>query len=152
MRIRSRDGMWTLFRLQRLSREFEAKSLALADEFFEVGLQQFLGEVFEREDARTGEMGVQPFEEVQSAEYQNWRKQKQQPAVKRGQGVPEEQLAVDYKGYGWPEVQPHRVLSGGLGWPEEEPPPHHTEGRRCQSAIHQRAQVCDHVTHHVCWA
>ncbi|KAB3664455.1 hypothetical protein GAS96_23045 [Phocaeicola vulgatus] len=45
-------------------------------------------------------MGVQPFEEVQSAEYQNWRKQKQQLAVKRGQGVPEDQLVMDYSGYG----------------------------------------------------
>lgn len=80
--------------------EFEAKSLALADEFFEVGLQGFLGEVFEREDARTGEKRVQPFEEVQSAEYRNWRQQKQQLSVKRSQGVPEEQLAVDYRGYG----------------------------------------------------
>ena len=80
--------------------EFEAKSLALSDEFFEVGLQEFLGEVFEREDARTGEMGVQPFEEVQSAEYRNWRQQKQQLAVKRSQGVPEEQLVMDYSGYG----------------------------------------------------
>lgn len=86
--------------VEEIEMEFEAKSLALADEFFEVGLQQFLGEVFEREDARTGEMGVQPFEEVQSAEYQNWRKQKQQLAVKRGQGVPEEQLVMDYSGYG----------------------------------------------------
>lgn len=83
-----------------IEKEFEAKSLALSDEFFEVGLQEFLGEVFEREDARTGEMGVQPFEEVQSAEYQNWRKQKQQLAVKRSQGVPEEQLVMDYSGYG----------------------------------------------------
>ena len=83
-----------------IEQEFEAKSLALADEFFEVGLQEFLGEVFEREDARTGEMGMQPFEEIQSAEYQNWRKQKQQLAVKRGQGVPEEQLVMDYSGYG----------------------------------------------------
>ena len=83
-----------------IEQEFEAKSLALSDEFFEVGLQEFLGEVFEREDARTGEMGVQPFEEVQSAEYQNWRKQKQQLAVKRGQGVPEDQLVMDYSGYG----------------------------------------------------
>ena len=83
-----------------IEQEFEAKSLALSDEFFEVGLQEFLGEVFEREDARTGEMGVQPFEEVQSAEYQNWRKQKQQLAVKRSQGVPEEQLVMDYRGYG----------------------------------------------------
>lgn len=83
-----------------IEQEFEAKSLALADEFFEVGLQGFLTEVFEREDARTGEMGVQPFEEVQSAEYQNWRKQKQQLAVKRGQGVPEDQLVMDYSGYG----------------------------------------------------
>lgn len=86
--------------VEEIEMEFEAKSLVLADEFFEVGLQQFLGEVFEREDARTGEMGVQPFEEVQSAEYQNWRKQKQQLAVKRGQGVPEEQLVMDYSGYG----------------------------------------------------
>lgn len=83
-----------------IEQEFEAKSLALADEFFEVGLQGFLTEVFEREDARTGEMGVQPFEEVQSAEYQNWRKQKQQLEVKRGQGVPEDQLVMDYSGYG----------------------------------------------------
>lgn len=83
-----------------IEQEFEAKSLALSDEFFEVGLQEFLGEVFEREDARTGEMGVQPFEEVQSTEYQNWRQQKQQLAVKRGQGVPEEQLVMDYSGYG----------------------------------------------------
>lgn len=83
-----------------IEQEFEAKSLALSDEFFEVGLQEFLGEVFEREDARTGEMGVQPFEEVQSAEYRNWRQQKQQLAVKRGQGVPEEQLVMDYSGYG----------------------------------------------------
>lgn len=86
--------------VEEIEKEFEAKSLALADEFFEVGLQQFLGEVYEREDARTGEMEVQPFEEVQSAEYQNWRKQKQQLAVKRGQGVPEEQLVMDYSGYG----------------------------------------------------
>lgn len=86
--------------VEEIEKEFEAKSLALADEFFEVGLQEFLGEVFEREDARTGEMGVQPFEEVQSAEYQNWRKQKQQLAVKRSQGVPEEQLVMDYRGYG----------------------------------------------------
>ena len=83
-----------------IEQEFEAKSLALSDEFFEVGLQEFLGEVFEREDARTGEMGVQPFEEVQSAEYRNWRQQKQQLAVKRSQGVPEEQLVMDYSGYG----------------------------------------------------
>lgn len=85
-----------------IEQEFEAKSLALADEFFEVGLQDFLTEVFEREDAQTGEMGVQPFEEVQSAEYQNWRKQKQkqQLAVKCSQGVPEEQLVMDYSGYG----------------------------------------------------
>lgn len=86
--------------VEEIEKEFEAKSLALADEFFEVGLQQFLGEVFEREDARTGEMEVQPFEEVQSAEYQNWRQQKQQLEVKRGQGVPEEQLVMDYSGYG----------------------------------------------------
>lgn len=86
--------------VEEIEKEFEAKSLALADEFFEVGLQGFLTEVFEREDARTGEMGVQPFEEVQSAEYQNWRKQKQQLAVKRSQGVPEEQLVMDYSGYG----------------------------------------------------
>lgn len=86
--------------VEEIEKEFEAKSLALSDEFFEVGLQGFLTEVFEREDARTGEMGVQPFEEVQSAEYQNWRKQKQQLAVKRGQGVPEEQLVMDYSGYG----------------------------------------------------
>ena len=86
--------------VEEIEKEFEAKSLALSDEFFEVGLQEFLGEVFEREDARTGEMGVQPFEEVQSAEYQNWRKQKQQLAVKRSQGVPEEQLVMDYRGYG----------------------------------------------------
>jgi hypothetical protein len=83
-----------------IEQEFEAKSLALADEFFEVGLQGFLAEVFEREDVRTGEMGVQPFEEMQSAEYQNWREQKQQLAVKRSQGVPEEQLVMDYSGYG----------------------------------------------------
>lgn len=83
-----------------IEQEFEAKSLALADEFFEVGLQGFLTEVFERDDVRTGEMGVQPFEEVQSAEYQNWRKQKQQLEVKRGQGVPDEQLVMDYSGYG----------------------------------------------------
>lgn len=86
--------------VEEIEKEFEAKSLALADEFFEVGLQGFLAEVFEREVARTGEMGVQPFEEVQSAEYQNWRKQKQQLAVKRSQGVPEEQLVMDYSGYG----------------------------------------------------
>lgn len=86
--------------VEEIEKEFEAKSLALADEFFEVGLQGFLTEVFEREDARTGEMGVQPFEEVQSADYQNWRKQKQQLAVKRSQGVPEEQLVMDYSGYG----------------------------------------------------
>ena len=86
--------------VEEIEKEFEAKSLALADEFFEVGLQQFLGEVFEREDARTGEMGGQPFEEMQSPEYRNWRKQKQQLAVKRGQGVPEEQLVMDYSGYG----------------------------------------------------
>lgn len=86
--------------VEEVEKEFEAKSLALSDEFFEVGLQEFLGEVFEREDARTGEMGVQPFEEVQSAEYKNWRKQKQQLAVKRSQGVPEEQLVMDYRGYG----------------------------------------------------
>lgn len=84
--------------VEEIEKEFEAKSLALADEFFEVGLQGFLAEVFEREVARTGEMGVQPFEEVQSAEYQNWRKQKL--AVKRSQGVPEEQLVMDYSGYG----------------------------------------------------
>lgn len=64
--------------VEEIEKEFEAKSLALADEFFEVSLQGFLSEVFEREVARTGEMGVQPFEEVQSAEYQNWRQQKQQ--------------------------------------------------------------------------
>ena len=86
--------------VEEIEKEFEAKSLALSDEFFEVGLQEFLGEVFEREDARTGEMGVQPFEEMQSAEYQNWRKQKQQLAVKRSQGVPDEQLVMDYRGYG----------------------------------------------------
>ena len=86
--------------VEEIEKEFEAKSLALADEFFEVGLQGFLAEVFEREVARTGEMGVQPFEEVQSAEYQNWRQQKQQLAVKRSQGVPEEQLVMDYSGYG----------------------------------------------------
>ena len=86
--------------VEEIEKEFEAKSLALSDEFFEVDLQGFLAEVFEREDARTGEMGVQPFEEVQSAEYQNWRKQKQQLEVKRGQGVPEEQLVMDYSGYG----------------------------------------------------
>lgn len=86
--------------VEEIEKEFEAKSLALADEFFEVGLQGFLAEVFEREDARTGEMGVQPFEEMQSAEYQNWREQKQQLAVKRSQGVPEEQLVMDYSGYG----------------------------------------------------
>lgn len=86
--------------VEEIEKEFEAKSLALADEFFEVGLQGFLTEVFEREDARTGEMGVQPFEEVQSAEYQNWRQQKQQLTVKRSQGVPEEQLVMDYSGYG----------------------------------------------------
>lgn len=86
--------------VEEIEKEFEAKSLALVDEFFEVGLQGFLAEVFEREVARTGEMGVQPFEEVQSAEYQNWRKQKQQLAVKRSQGVPEEQLVMDYSGYG----------------------------------------------------
>ena len=83
-----------------IEQEFEAKSLALSDEFFEVDLQGFLAEVFEREVARTGEMGVQPFEEMQSPEYRNWRKQKQQLAVKRGQGVPEEQLVMDYSGYG----------------------------------------------------
>lgn len=86
--------------VEEIEKEFEAKSLALSDEFFEVGLQGFLTEVFEREDARTGEMGVQPFEEVQSAEYQNWRQQKQQLTVKRSQGVPEEQLIMDYSGYG----------------------------------------------------
>ena len=86
--------------VEEIEKEFEAKSLALADEFFEVSLQGFLSEVFEREIARTGEMGVQPFEEVQSAEYQNWRQQKQQLEVKRGQGVPEEQLVMDYSGYG----------------------------------------------------
>ena len=86
--------------VEEIEKEFEAKSLALADEFFEVGLQGFLAEVFEREDARTGEMGVHPFEEMQSAEYQNWREQKQQLAVKRSQGVPEEQLVMDYSGYG----------------------------------------------------
>lgn len=86
--------------VEEIEKEFEAKSFALSDEFFEVGLQGFLSEVFEREVARTGEMGVQPFEEVQSAEYRNWRKQKQQLAVKRGQGVPEEQLVMDYSGYG----------------------------------------------------
>lgn len=80
-----------------IEQEFEAKSLALSDEFFEVGLQEFLGEVFEREDVRTGEMGMQPFEEVQSPEYRIWRQQKQQLAVKRGQ---EEQLVMDYSGYG----------------------------------------------------
>ena len=83
-----------------IEKEFEAKSLALSDEFFEIGLQGFLAEVFEREVARTGELGVQPFEEVQSAEYRNWRQQKQQLAVKRGQGVLEEQLVMDYSGYG----------------------------------------------------
>ena len=86
--------------VEEIEKEFEAKSLALADEFFEVGLQGFLAEVFEREVARTGEMGVQPFEEVQSPEYRNWRQQKQQLAVKRSQGVPEEQLVMDYSGYG----------------------------------------------------
>lgn len=86
--------------VEEIEKEFEAKSLALSDEFFEVGLQGFLAEVFEREVARTGEMGVQPFEEMQSPEYRNWRKQKQQLAVKRGQGVPEEQLVMDYSGYG----------------------------------------------------
>lgn len=86
--------------VEEIEKEFEAKSLALSDEFFEVDLQGFLAEVFEREVARTGEMGVQPFEEMQSPEYQNWRKQKQQLAVKRGQGVPEEQLVMDYSGYG----------------------------------------------------
>ena len=86
--------------VEEIEKEFEAKSLALSDEFFEVGLQGFLSEVFEREVARTGEMGVQPFEEMQSPEYRNWRKQKQQLAVKRGQGVPEEQLVMDYSGYG----------------------------------------------------
>lgn len=86
--------------VEEIEKEFEAKSLALSDEFFEVGLQGFLTEVFEREDARTGEMGVQPFEEVQSAEYQNWRQQKQQLTVKHSQGVPEEQLVMDYSGYG----------------------------------------------------
>ena len=86
--------------VEEIEKEFEAKSLALADEFFEVGLQGFLTEVFEREDARIGEMGVQPFEEVQSPEYRNWRQQKQQLAVKRGQGVLEEQLVMDYSGYG----------------------------------------------------
>ncbi len=40
--------------VEEIEKEFEAKSLALADEFFEVGLQGFLTEVFEREDARTG--------------------------------------------------------------------------------------------------
>ncbi|EJW91118.1 replication protein [gut metagenome] len=83
-----------------IEKEFEAKSLALADEFFEVGLQGFLMEVFERDDVRIGEMGVQPFEEVQSVEYRNWRQQKQQLAVKREQGVPEVQLVMDYSGYG----------------------------------------------------
>ncbi len=78
--------------VEEIEKEFEAKSLALSDEFFEVGLQGFLSEVFEREFARSGEMGVQPFEEMQSPEYRNWRKQKQQLAVKRGQGVPEEQF------------------------------------------------------------
>lgn len=86
--------------VEEIEKEFEAKSLALSDEFFEVGLQGFLTEVFEREDARTGEMGVQPFEEVQSVEYQNWRQQKQQLTVKHSQGVPEEQLVMDYSGYG----------------------------------------------------
>lgn len=86
--------------VEEIEKEFEAKSLALSDEFFEVGLQGFLTEVFEREDARTGEMRVQPFEEVQSAEYQNWRQQKQQLTVKHSQGVPEEQLVMDYSGYG----------------------------------------------------
>lgn len=86
--------------VEEIEKEFEAKSFALSDEFFEVGLQGFLSEVFEREVARTGEMGVQPFEEMQSPEYRNWRKQKQQLAVKRGQGVPEEQLVMDYSGYG----------------------------------------------------
>lgn len=86
--------------VEEIEKEFEAKSLALSDEFFEVDLQGFLAEVFEREVARTGEMGVQPFEEMQSPEYRNWRKQKQQLAVKRGQGVPEEQLVMDYSGYG----------------------------------------------------
>lgn len=86
--------------VEEIEKEFEAKSLALSDEFFEVGLQGFLTEVFEREDARTGEMWVQPFEEVQSAEYQNWRQQKQQLTVKHSQGVPEEQLVMDYSGYG----------------------------------------------------
>lgn len=86
--------------VEEIEKEFEAKSLALSDEFFEVDLQGFLAEVFEREVARTGEMGVQPFEEMQSPEYRNWRQQKQQLAVKRGQGVPEEQLVMDYSGYG----------------------------------------------------
>lgn len=86
--------------VEEIEKEFEAKSLVLSDEFFEVDLQGFLAEVFEREVARTGEMGVQPFEEMQSPEYRNWRKQKQQLAVKRGQGVPEEQLVMDYSGYG----------------------------------------------------
>lgn len=86
--------------VEEIEKEFEAKSLALSDEFFEVDLQGFLAEVFEREVARTGEMGVQPFEEMQSPEYRNWRKQKQQLAVKRGQGAPEEQLVMDYSGYG----------------------------------------------------
>ena len=86
--------------VEEIEKEFEAKSLALSDEFFEIGLQGFLAEVFEREVGRTGEMGVQPFEEVLSSEYRNWRQQKQQLAVKRGQGVPEEQLVMDYSGYG----------------------------------------------------
>lgn len=86
--------------VEEIEKEFEAKSLALSDEFFEVGLQGFLSEVFEREVARTGEMGVQPFEEMQSPEYRSWRKQKQQLEVKRGQGVPEDQLVMDYSGYG----------------------------------------------------
>lgn len=86
--------------MEEIEKEFEAKSLALSDEFFEVDLQGFLAEVFEREVTRTGEMGVQPFEEVQSVEYRNWKQQKQQLEVKREQGVPEEQLVMDYSGYG----------------------------------------------------
>ncbi|MFK1951666.1 hypothetical protein ACIXFX_24205 [Bacteroides fragilis] len=115
--------------VEEIEKEFEAKSLALADEFFEVGLQGFLAEVFEREVARTGEMGVQPFEEVQSAEYQNWRKQKQQLAVKRSQGVPEEQLVMDYSGYGCWRYNPIVFYQEVVDGQKKEPSSHHTEGR-----------------------
>ena len=83
-RVKRRDGTCPV---EEIEKEFEASGPALADEFFEVGLQGFLTEVFEREvpNWRDGGAAIQGGAISRSGTQGN----KAQLEVKRGQGVPE---------------------------------------------------------------